>query len=93
MTTVPTPTPAPGENPTVPIEDYETPLGITQWGAPTEEQLEDLVEMDDYQTPLWGDLLQTGDDLPLYPFVFGGLGVLSLLALLVLDLRKRKKEQ
>ena len=67
------------------INEYDTPLGLA-----TEEELEGLVEIGDYDTPLWGGLLQTGDDLPAYPFVSGGIGVL---ALVVLDRKKRKKEQ
>jgi len=34
-------------------------------------------------------MLGTGDELPLYPFVFGGLGLLALA--LLLALRKRGK--
>ena len=53
-----------------------------------EEELEELLDLFDYGTPLFG-MLQTGDDIPAYPFVFGGIGLAALLALALLS-RKRK---
>jgi len=54
----------------------------------SDEELEELFDMFGYGTPLYG-MLGTGDELPLYPFVFGGLGLLALA--LLLALRKRGK--
>ena len=54
-----------------------------------EEELEDLLDIFDYGVPLWGGLLGTGDEIPVYPFAFGGLGLLALVAYLLYN-RKRK---
>ena len=55
-----------------------------------EEELEDLLTIFDYGVPLWGGLLGTGDEIPAYPFVFGGLGLLALAAYIALN-RKGKR--
>ena len=68
------------------IEDDATPLG-----ARSAENLEELLVLFDYSTPLFGDLLQTGDEMPVYPIVFGGAGALALLALLVTGRRRRRR--
>ena len=70
------------------IFDYATPLA----GIPTEEELEDLMDLFDYGTPLWGELLATGDETPIYPFVFGGIGGTALIALAVMMLLNRRKK-
>ena len=57
----------------------------------TEEKLEELLEIFDYNTPLWGTLLQTGDEMPVYPFVFAGIGCAAVILLIALG--RRKKEQ
>ena len=56
----------------------------------TQEQLEDLVDVLDYDTPLYGGLLGTGDRTPIYPFIFAGVGAAALIILLVFG-RKRKQ--
>lgn len=56
------------------------------------EDLEDLVELFDYDTPLWGRPLKTGDELPLYPIVFGGIGGAALIALIVLIVVNKKRK-
>ena len=53
------------------------------------EQLEDLVMLFDYGTPLWGGLLPTGDELPMYPFIFGSVGAIALAVYLVLNRKKK----
>ena len=55
-----------------------------------EGELEELLTLLGYEVPLWGGLLGTGDELPAYPFVFGGCGLLALAAYIVLN-RKSKK--
>ena len=55
----------------------------------TEEELEELLDLFGYGTPLFGRPLGTGDDTPIYPFVFAGIGVIAVLILLVFG-RKRK---
>ena len=57
----------------------------------TEEQLEDLLDLFDYDTPLFGRPLGTGDEIPVYPFVFAGIGLTAVLVLLI-GRRRRKNE-
>ncbi len=59
----------------------------------TEEELEDLIDLFDYGVPLFGMLLGTGDETPLYPFVFGGVGVIALAAALLIGRKKKAKAQ
>lgn len=56
-----------------------------------EEGLEELIDIFDYDVPLWGGLLGTGSEVPLYPFVFAGIGVAALIVLIVFG-RKKKKD-
>ena len=77
------------------INDNGVPLGVSRQ-APTfeqfsEEELEDLITLFDYGVPLYGMLLGTGDELPMYPFVFGGIGLLAIAAVFVFG--RKKKEQ
>lgn len=58
----------------------------------TEQELAELVDLFDYDTALWGSLLRTGDETPIYPYVFGGIGVAALIALAILA-RKRRRRQ
>lgn len=84
-----------------PPEDGDTPKGnpptrkTTSDQPPvedlTEEEFDELFDVLDYNTPLWGQLLGTGDETPIYPYIFGGVGVLAIIALLVFG-RKRKKQ-
>lgn len=71
-----------------------TELGV--YGTPLagfdEAQLEDLMELSEYGTPLWGRPLKTGDELPLYPIVFGGIGAVALIALVVLMVVNKKRK-
>lgn len=56
------------------------------------EDLEDMIELFDYDTPLWGRPLKTGDELPIYPIVFGGIGGAALIALIVLIVVNKKRK-
>ena len=38
------------------------------------------------------ELLQTGDETPIYPYIFGGVGVMAILILLVAGRRRRREE-
>lgn len=58
----------------------------------TEEELEELIDIFDYDTPLYGGLLKTGDEVPVYPFVFGGIG-LTIVLVLIFAGRKNKKTE
>jgi len=55
-----------------------------------EEELEELLTIFDYGVPLWGGLLGTGDEVPVYPFVFAGIGIAALVAFVVLNRKRRK---
>lgn len=59
----------------------------------TEEELEELTELFDYETPLWGGLLQTGDETPVWPYVFGGVGAAAAVgAIALFAVGKRRKK-
>ena len=60
---------------------------------PSEEDMEDLLDLFGYDTPLFGELLGTGDITPLYPFIFGGVGGLALITLVVLLVVGKKKRK
>ena len=77
------------EPPTPDVPRRRTP---PEFGSKTEEELEGLVELFDYDTPLWGGLLGTGDDTPVYPYVFGGVGFAAVIALAVLALAQKRKK-
>ena len=57
----------------------------------TEEELEELIDLPEYGTPLYGRLLGTGDETPLYPYVFAGVGAVLVLILVVFG-RKRRQD-
>ena len=57
----------------------------------TAEELDELTDLLDYDTPLWGGLLGTGDETPIYPYVFGGVGAAAVIGLLVFGRKKKKK--
>ena len=62
----------------------------TTFGRLRVEELEELLTIFDYGVPLWGGLLGTGDEIPAYPFVLSGMGLLALVAYLALN-HKRKR--
>lgn len=77
------------------LPEREVLTEFSRYGTPLagfgEPELEELLELYDYGTPLWGRPLQTGDELPLYPIVFGGIGCTALIALVVLMILNKKK--
>ena len=82
------------DEPTKPDEEVptrKTPTPRPHFEAFTEEEMTEMFEILDYGTPLWGTLLGTGDQTPVYPYVFGGLGFASLIAF-ALASRKRRKD-
>lgn len=104
-TALPTGTPpTPGTPGRVTVPNY-TPMGrlvipSRKTGTPppkfeieSEEELEELLDLFGYGTPLFGGLLGTGDETPVYPYVFGGVGALAVIALVVLGLKRKKKER
>lgn len=53
--------------------------GSEQFAKFTEEEMEELIDILDYETPLYGGLLQTGDEIPSYVYSFGLIGIGLLL--------------
>ena len=74
-------------NPEVPSRHTGTPR--PGYANMTEEELEELFDLFGYGTPLWGELLGTGDETPLAPWLFAGLGILALAALMLTGRRRR----
>jgi len=68
------------------IPERSTGTPVPRFEAMSDEDLEGLFDMFGYGTPLYG-MLGTGDELPLYPFVFGSIGLMALAAWMLL--RKR----
>ena len=58
---------------------------------PNVDELESLIELFGYGTPLWGGLLPTGDEIPAYPYIFAGIGAAAI-AVLGITSRKRRKQ-
>ena len=77
-----------------PIKEVEALVGVKIWELNnTAVQLpEELIDLFDYNTPLWG-MMGTGDETPVYPYVFGGAGVLAVVALLVFGKKRKKSRQ
>ena len=59
----------------------------------TEEEMDEYMDILDYGTPLWGQLLGTGDETPVYPYVFAGVGGAAIIALLVFGRKKKGKKK
>ena len=64
--------------------------GVSVFKEMTSGELEETVDLFGYNTPLWGGLLGTGDETPIYPYIFGGVGVVAVIAAVIFG-RKRKK--
>ena len=83
------------------MDETEIPAGDTPKGMTTREriseqlshmseaELEELMELFGYGTPLWG-MLGTGDETPAWPYAFAGLGALALIALAILGKKRRR---
>ena len=84
--------PGPEDIEDIPEDGDDPPIRTPQpvFGELTETELEELLELYDYSAPLFGRLLGTGDETPLYPFLLGGVGAAAL-AVWALTGRKRKK--
>ena len=80
------------DEPETPPEEpprYRTPPEFDEF---TEEELEDLLDLFDYDTPLFGRPLGTGDELPVYPFIFAGIGLTAVLLLVLLGRKRGRSE-
>ena len=55
-----------------------------------EQLMGDYMDIIDYDTPLWGGLLGTGDETPTWPFAFAGAGALALALLAIFGRRRRQ---
>ncbi|MBQ8159933.1 MAG: Cna B-type domain-containing protein [Clostridia bacterium] len=76
----------PPEEPPVTTRENPPDFFNPSFGSPDE-----LFELLDYDTPLWGGLLGTGDETPAYPYIFGGAGLLIVALLLILGKKREKK--
>jgi LPXTG-motif cell wall-anchored protein len=76
----------------VPPPSEEPPTEIKKKPTYTPENWEELVTLLDAEVPLYGGLLKTGEETPLYPYVFGGLGLLALIAAALSGRRRRKRK-
>lgn len=77
--------------PTGTITNRRTASSVPPFASMNEEQIDEFVDIIDYDTPLWGQLLGTGDETPIYPYVFAGVGALALIALVVFGFKRKKK--
>ena len=77
-----------------PGEEEDTPSHyVPKYGQRTENELLDLIDLFDYDTPLFGFLLGTGEeDAPLYPYIFAGIGVVAVIVLIVFGRKRKHKE-
>lgn len=73
------------------IVDRKTGTPPMMLSDATEEEIEELFDMFEYDTPLWGGLLNTGDIAPAWPFAFAFLGALALAAFLLTGRRRRSR--
>lgn len=62
--------------------------GLSTMPLRTEQELSDLITLLDYAVPLWGGLLGTGDEIPVYPYIFMGIGFTALFILLYINKKK-----
>ena len=79
--------------PGVPVTPRKTITPPPPFKELNEEEMDELMDILDYGTPLWGTLLGTGDETPVYPYVFGGVGVLAIVALVLFGRKRKKKEK
>ena len=67
------------------LENRHTGTQPPYFSELTEAELEELLFiLEDMKMPLFGGLLNTGDDVPAWPYVFGGIGLLALVLLAVM---------
>jgi hypothetical protein len=88
ITEKPTPKPTPTPTPTLSPEEREKkiktekvpirPKHVTLFSSLKEEELEDLLIFMDYETPLYGGLLATGDEVPIWIFIALIIGFLCV---------------
>ena len=90
---IPTQTPENGDVPKSPDEpvNRNTTTSVPPFADETEDELLELLDLFDYDTPLWGGLLGTGDETPVWPYAFGGAGALALIALAALTIIGRRR--
>ena len=91
LTEGPTPSPTPTPAPTLPpekkaeiieyVKENPKPKRSIPFKGLTEEQFEELLDMPDYETPLYG-MLQTGDETPPYIFYLLAIGIICILFLI-----------
>ena len=70
------------------LQSRHTGTPVPPFSGMDEAELEELFDLFGYGTPLWG-MLGTGDETPVWPFAFGGIGALALIALAILKKKRR----
>ena len=75
----------------VTIPDLPAARGLPNFYLYTEGDLSEMFDLFDYGVPLFGVLLGTGLEIPMYPFIFAGFGLLAIAMLVVLG-RKKKED-
>ena len=56
----------------------------------TEEEFEEMIDLFGYGVPLWGMLMGTGDETPVWPWIFAGIGVIALILIPIIGRRRKK---
>ena len=81
-----------GETPkgTRQVENRNTGTPTPQFEDMTEPELEELFDMFEYDTPLWG-MMGTGDETPFWPVAFAAAGILALITLALAGKRKKRR--
>ena len=72
------------------INDMPVARGLPGFGGYNEGELMEMFMLFDYGVPLFGVLLGTGLEIPMYPFVFAGFGALAIVLLLAFGRKKKE---
>ena len=83
----------PSREVTFPNGDNDTPVvsrRLPNFQAYNAGELSDMFLLFDYDVPLFGFLLGTGLVVPAYPFIFGGIGLLAIVLVLVFSRKKKE---
>lgn len=57
----------------------------------TDEEFEEAIDFLDYNVPLWGQLMGTGDETPVWPWVFAGIGAVALILIPIIGMRRKRR--
>ena len=74
---------------TTQVENRNTGTPVPPFEDLSEPELEELFDMFEYNTPLWG-MMGTGDETPFWPMAFAAAGALALVTVFILTRKRRK---